>query len=292
MDVPVSGDGRSVTSLLELVARDPAAPWQDGDNIPWNDPGFSERMLAEHLSQEHDAASRRSETIESHVGWIHRDVLAGRRVKILDLGCGPGLYASRLASLGHECVGIDYSPASIAYAKKEAVESQLTCRYVEADIRQAEYGSGFGLAMLIYGELNVFRPDDATLILRKAHAALDPGGVLVIEPQTKEAVRAIGARRPFWNTAERGLFSDRPHLRLQEASWDAEARVATTRYFIVDASNGNIERYAQSAQAYSDEEYRELLEECGFGDIDIRPSLTGEPDFESDLMVLVGRRPV
>ena len=235
-----------VRSLLDLVRRERARPWQDGDNIPWHEPGFSQRMLAEHLSQEHDAASRRFETIEAHVGWIHRDVLAGRRTKILDLGCGPGLYSSRLASMGHECVGIDYSPASIAHARQEAEENDLNCQYVEADIRQGDFGGAFGLVMLISGELNVFRPDDAKLILRKAHAALDPGGILVIEPQTEEAVRAIGEQRPFWATAESGLFSDRPHLRLQEASWDDTARVATTRYFIIDAGDGSTERHAGS----------------------------------------------
>lgn len=282
---------QNVQSLLDLIVREPAAPWQDGDNIPWHEPGFSERMLAEHLSQEHDAASRRFETIETHVGWIHRDLLAGKRAKILDLGCGPGFYTSRLASMSHECVGIDYSPASIAYARKEAADTDLSCRYVEADIRQAGYGGGFGLVMLTYGELNVFRPDDAKLILSKAHTALDPGGILVIEPQTEEAVRAIGARRPFWATAESGLFSNRPHLRLQEASWDAEARVATTRYFIIDADDGSIERHAVSTQAYSEEEYRELLEDCGFADTETRPSLTGEPDAENDLMVFIAKRP-
>lgn len=286
------GDGQPLSSLMELVGREPAEPWQDGDNLPWHDRGFSKRMLAEHLSQEHDAASRRSEAIEEHIGWIHRDVLMGRRVKILDLGCGPGFYASRLASLGHECVGIDYSPASIAYAKEEVAGGQLNCRYVEADIRQAEYGSGFGLVMLIFGELNVFRPDDAKLILRKAHAALDPGGSLLIEPHTEESVRVMGQRRPFWTTAQQGLFSDRPHLRLQEAFWDEEARVATTRYFIVDANDGSVERLAQSMQAYSDEEYRTLLEACGFADVEFHPSLTGAAEGESDLIVLTAKKSV
>jgi SAM-dependent methyltransferase len=279
----------NVLSLLDLVDRSAAEPWRDGDNIPWHEPGFSKRMLAEHLSQEHDAASRCEETIEEHVGWIHKDVLAGRTTKVLDLACGPGLYASRLASMGHECVGIDYSPASIAHAKDEVGDTGLNCQYVEADIRQADYGSGFGLVMLIYGELNVFRPDDAKLILRKAHKALDPGGIIVLEPSTEEAVREIGARRPFWATAEIGLFSNRPHLRLQEASWDAEARVATTRYFIVDAEDGSVERFAGSTQAYSDEEYRELLKECGFEDIEFRPPLAG--DFNDHLMILIAKKP-
>ncbi len=108
-------------NLLDLVQRVPTpTPWSEGDNIPWNDPAFSMRMLREHLSQEHDAASRRTEKIETHIAWIHREWLPKRPSRILDLACGPGLYTSRLARLGHACIGIDYSPASIAYAEETA----------------------------------------------------------------------------------------------------------------------------------------------------------------------------
>ena len=108
-------------NLIDIIHR-PAnpVPYSEGEKIPWNDPVFSARMLREHLSQAHDAASRRFETIDKHVAWIHRTILAGRPAKILDLGCGPGLYASRLARLGHTCAGIDFSPASIAYAREQA----------------------------------------------------------------------------------------------------------------------------------------------------------------------------
>ena len=54
--------------LRDVVLRvQPPVPWSEGDNIPWNEPDFSERMLAEHLSQEHDLASRRFEIIDQHV---------------------------------------------------------------------------------------------------------------------------------------------------------------------------------------------------------------------------------
>ena len=107
--------------LLDLVHRTPVpAPWTEGEKIPWNDPGFSPRMLLEHLSQAHDAASRRFERIDAHVTWIHNELLNGRCRKVLDLCCGPGLYTSRLARLGHECTGIDFAPASIAYARRTA----------------------------------------------------------------------------------------------------------------------------------------------------------------------------
>jgi len=44
-------------NLTDLINRKMPEPW--AEKIPWDDPAFSERMLKEHLSQEHDAASRR-----------------------------------------------------------------------------------------------------------------------------------------------------------------------------------------------------------------------------------------
>jgi SAM-dependent methyltransferase len=279
-------------NLLGIVGRSsPSAPWSEGDNIPWHEPGFSERMLREHLTQAHDAASRRFGTIDRHVAWIHHHLLADRPTRILDLGCGPGLYASRLARLGHQCVGIDYSPASIAYAVEQAETGDLSCTYVLQDIRAAEYGTGFGLVMLIYGELNVFRPADARRILAKAQQALAEGGLLLLEPHTYAAVQRMGEEGPAWYSSPGGLFSPQPHLCLQESFWDAGSRTATIRYFVIDAANGQVTPYAQSLQAYTDHEYRTLFAENGFEAVEFYPSLTGdEAEAGGDLFALVGRK--
>jgi SAM-dependent methyltransferase len=134
-------------NLLDLIGRTPVpAPWAEGEKIPWNDPDFSARMLKEHLSQEQNAASRRSERIDAHVAWIHHELLDGNPTQVLDLGCGPGLYSNRLARLGHNCVGIDYSPASIAYAVRTAQKEGLPCTFLQEYIRTATYGTGFVLA--------------------------------------------------------------------------------------------------------------------------------------------------
>jgi SAM-dependent methyltransferase len=263
--------------LSEIADRaSPPEPWAEGDNIPWHEPGFSARMLREHLSQAHDAASRRLEIVERQVAWIFGHVLDGQAGRVLDLGCGPGLYAQRLAGLGCVCTGIDYSPASIDYARAQAEAAGLPCTYHLADLRQAAYGDGYDLAMLIFGEANVFRPADLQLILRKAWAALRPGGQLLLEPHTPHAVQALGHEPPGWSAKAAGLFSDRPHILLNEAFWDPAARAATHRYYVIDAGSGEVTRYAQSLQSYTEAGYRELLEQCGFREGRFYASLTGD----------------
>jgi SAM-dependent methyltransferase len=278
--------------LMEVVQRSRRPePWAEGEKIPWDEPGFSRRMLREHLSQEHDWASRRAVTIHKHVDWIHGEVLSGRPGRILDLGCGPGLYTSQLAKLGHECVGVDFSPASIEYARENAQSANLPCTYQLEDIREADYSSGHDLALFIFGEFNVFTPQDARQILQKALAAIRPGGSLLLEVHTFDVVHQIGLQLCSWYSTDSGLFSDLPHLCLQENFWDEGLSVATTRYFIVEAQTSRVVRYATSMQAYTQDQYRNLLEECGFQNIAFYPSLTGEFDpSQSDLFAILARK--
>jgi 2-polyprenyl-3-methyl-5-hydroxy-6-metoxy-1,4-benzoquinol methylase len=275
--------------LMDIIRRQAfPQPWVEGEKIPWNDPDFSQRMLQEHLSQEHDAASRRIRMIDDHVEWIHTQILFAKDGHILDLGCGPGLYTSRLARLGHTCTGIDFSPASIAYARELAKREQLSCRYIQKDIREAEYGDGYDLIMLIFGEFNVFKPADAQKILVKAAGALRPGGFLLLEAFKFQAVKEMVAQAKSWYSAQSGLFSDKPHICLIENFWDVATNVATERYYIIDAESGTVSPQAASTQAYTDQEYCELLSEAGFSEITFYPSLGMKDDQEtSDFMAIV-----
>jgi len=275
--------------LSDIVTRKAVpVPWEEGENIPWDDRDFSERMLKEHLSQTHDLASRRADKIDEHVEWIHGQLLGGRPARVLDLACGPGLYTSRLARLGHECVGIDFSPASIDYATDCAQRENLACRYSCEDVREAKYGDGFDLVMLIFGELNVFRSSDAAGILRKAHGALMHDGQLLLEPASVDCRRKEGCT---WYSAESGLFSDKPHLCLEEVLCEAESRTTTTRFYIIDASSNRVTRYAITYQAYTDAEYRDLLANCGFSQIEIFPALARSDDKpRGDLIAVTARK--
>lgn len=285
---------RKPMDLHDIVFRKKLVrPWEEGEKIPWNDPGFSARMLVEHLSQEHHAASRRTETIDRHVDWIHQYVLGGQAASVLDLGCGPGLYTSRLAGRGHTCTGIDFSPASINYARKIAMAENLNCTYHLMDLRQAPFGTGFDLVMFIYGEMNVFRPAEAQDILKKAYDCLSPDGILLLEPHTYAAVYGDGAYRSTWWSSAEGLFSATPHIVLYERWWDGSAETALDRYFILPADRGPITSYATSTQAYTEEGLQSILRAVGFTDIVPYPSLHGEADpTQDEFYALTARKSV
>jgi SAM-dependent methyltransferase len=244
-------------------------------------------MLREHLSQAQDAASRRAEIIDAHIRWIEGQ-LTRRPSRILDLGCGPGLYTNRLARLGHECTGIDYSPASIAFAREQVEREHLNCTYIEADIRLAEIEETFDLVMLISGELNVFSPPSARTVLNNARRALSPEGLLILEVHPYDVIREKGSRGRSWYDTTSDVFSDAPHVCLQEQVWHHDAHAVAIRYVIVDAASGDVSIYGQSFQAYTSGEFDELLEECGFDEPKRFASLSGR-DVDPQFEVLVAR---
>ena len=124
-----------LNTIIDQVA-DEAALWDGAYKIPWDDPDFSRRMLTEHLSQEHDLASRKREMIRTQVQWIHKHICNNTPAKLLDIGCGPGLYIEQFAALDYDCCGIDFSPASIEYAKINLGDN---ARLVNGDIRSVNF---------------------------------------------------------------------------------------------------------------------------------------------------------
>ncbi|WP_147820345.1 class I SAM-dependent methyltransferase [Salidesulfovibrio onnuriiensis] len=243
--------------------------WDGAYKIPWNEPGFSARMLEIHLSQETDLASRKLETIKKQAKWLKDNALRDEVSRILDLGCGPGLYADHFARDRHIYRGIDFSPASIAHARKQTGFPAL-CEFSEGDVTTTDFGEGYDLAMMIYGELNVFSPDQCRDILARAHAALNTGGTLALELHTVDAVKAAGTAPASWHKADSGLFSPRPYICLQENHWNGEHAVAVQYFHVLDAANGSAATMRSTTKAWSDDELEALLSAAGFRDMRFR----------------------
>ena len=259
-------------NLEELAALPPPVPWEGDSKIPWHEAEFSRRMLDEHLDQSHDMASRRLSLIERQVDFLFEKSLGGQPGRVLDLGCGPGLYTAAFAGRGCRCTGVDFSPASIEYARGKDPESN----YVLGDIREVEPGSGFDLAVLMYGEFNTFSRTDGVALLEMMRDAVFPGGSIALELQAEQVLRLRASGAPAWHVRSSSVFSGDPHLWLEDHHWFEDEAVGVNRFFVVD-DNGAIEMYTDTAQAYFPHECVELLQETGFRRISRAPNQIGDP---------------
>ena len=71
---------------------------------------------------------------------------------ILDLGCGTGAHAVRLAQAGFDVTGVDISEDMLAKARlraNEAAQSEVSC----ADIRELALGTQFDVATMMFAVL-------------------------------------------------------------------------------------------------------------------------------------------
>jgi SAM-dependent methyltransferase len=261
-------------------------PCPDYNHLPWNDPLFSRMSLIEHLSQDHDGASRRFYLIDQHVHWIEQSFLSGRPSNILDLCCGPGLYLQRFASMGHNCTGIDFSTASITYARDAAIQNELSINYLCEDIRKAEFGTQRDLVMIVWGDFNSFTPQDAHSLLVKCCEALSSKGTLILEVYTFNAVKARGNAPPSNWKADSGPFSDSVHKCKKEHVWNPDACSAEIRWIVTNLITQENNMHTEEWQAYTDADYKNMLNNTGLANIRKFPSLSGSSDSMSGELVV------
>ena len=270
-------DAAAVARLADALRRvyeraQPPIPWRDGSNLPWDDPAFSQRMLAEHLDQSHGAASRRRPEVLGQVermgAWL--GLSAGSR--LLDVTCGPGLYAVEFARRGVVVTGVDFGPASIAHARRLC--AGLPCEFIQQDVRSMDLdGQAFDAAMYIYGQCTVLKPDELRDVLRRIRRALRPGAPLLLEVLDDEKFDKRNSN--WWYTDQGGLWGDFPFLHLGERAWDQEQRAAVERFHVINLLTGEMQVYGLSDQAYSMEQMTAVLTESGFGHVTTYPAWDG-----------------
>lgn len=167
---------KEIDALIAATAR--PLPFEPSARNICTDPWIAPGMLAAHLDDSTDAASRAPAQRERAIGWI-ADLSPGRR-RVLDLGCGPGLYAEAFAARGCAVTGMDLSPSSVEHARASAAAKGLDIDYRRGDYSRDELGGGFELAMMIYCDFGALAPA-AELVLVRVREALAPGGLFVFD---------------------------------------------------------------------------------------------------------------
>jgi SAM-dependent methyltransferase len=195
-------------------------PFDPSVELDWGRPDYARRLLGEHLDQSHDGASRRRSVVAAQLRRLRR-LLPSPPVRILDAGCGPGLYAVPLAGLGYTVTGVDVSAAALQHARGLARDAHLsgTVRFVKGDLRDVALAPGrFDAALLVYFVLEAFARTEQPEVLKRIAASLAPDGMLIAELRLRPDQPP--GRIDWWDIVPNSLLSDRRHLLLGDAVYD------------------------------------------------------------------------
>lgn len=275
-----------LSELKHFQERPPL--FASGEPKFWTDPYIAGQMLAAHLDPNTDIASRRPETIQRSVAWIVQILGLKPGDSLIDLGCGPGLYANRLA-LDSLCVtGVDFSQNSIDYAIEAAHQNNLEATYRCQDYLQLEDESQYDVATLIYGDLCPLSPEQRTHLLANVHRALKPGGYFVLDVSTPSLRDRVGLKNG-WYVAQSGFWRPGPHLVLEQG-FAYEGDIFLDQYIVIE-ENGNISVYRNWFQDYTAVTIRAELESNKFTVESLWSDLMGAPyNPASDWIGVIARR--
>ena len=275
----------SIAELLIALRR--PMPFEPSDAPFWSDDYIADQLLIVHLDQNDDAASRPFTQLDLCVAALTRLGLTGPGRRVLDLGCGPGLVAERLAAGGAAVTGIDSSNRSLRYACESAGRHGLAIDYRYQDFCDLADIAAYDLVLQSYGEFGTL--DDAILssVLAACWRALRPGGVLVFDVTTPSAPAPEPTNE--WTLARGGLWRPGQYVLLTD-HLDYPGQVRCDRYVVLD---DDVTTYRLWKRSYDPIAITATLTRAGFVVEHLWSTLAGDAyQDRSPWLAVVARKPI
>lgn len=205
--------------------------------------------------------------------------------RVLDVGCGTGAAALRLACTGVEVVGVDASAAMITEARRKA--GGLPVRFEVARMEELDLGQSFDAAVSLFDSVNyVIDPGALQEAFRRIHAHLVPGGLWMFDMNTPYALEMELFTQDNLATGDEPKYEWR-------SRYDPKTRLATVKMRFYVREHGAIStlRETHVQRAYTLEEVDAMLGEAGFAVLDVYDAYTDLPPLAvSDRALFVARR--
>lgn len=271
---------------LQELLKDTKKPglYEPGNAVMWTDPYISRQVLDIHLNEHIDLGSRKPDTIQNTVDWILSQTRE-EKLRILDLGCGPGLYSTLLAQKGHEVTGVDFSENSISYARKEAQKNKLEIRYLYEDYTKLDLPeNSFDVVMLIFTDFGPLLPESREQLLSVIRKVMKPGGLFVFDILNDKDIKSM-VRPKSWEASEKGFWSKNRYLLLSESFLYEEEKVILYQNIVIEDHNTKVYRFW--THFFADSDLEEILGKSGFGHINFHHNVvpTGDGYESKDVTV-------
>ncbi len=228
------------------------------------------------------------ERSDAETAQVTRLLQMDRPQRVLDLACGFGRIANRLALLGHRVTGVEYQAGFLDIARSEAARYRMrtahqggSVEYIQGDMRAIDYQAQFDRTIMMFNSFGYFPDDENRLVLQAIQRALKPGGLLGFDVAHRDGV--LNDFHPHYVSEKEGS------LMINRFSFDVRSgRLRNDRIIIRDGVRRD---YPFSIRLYSVTEMRDLLAQAGLVLENVYGEWDGAPlEMDSPAMVVVARK--
>ncbi|MFC2079390.1 class I SAM-dependent methyltransferase, partial [Candidatus Bipolaricaulota bacterium] len=200
--------------------------------------------------------------------------------RIADFGCGPGLYAIRLAKLGASITGIDFSERSIEHARTVAAQAGLKVAYVNQDYLESETEDCFDedcfdIVLMIMCDFCALSPSQRLKMLAKFQQLLRPGGSVLLDVYSLNAFRQREETSSYGINLLDGFWSPNRYFGFHNTFKYEDAKVVLDKHTVVEAERTRT--VYNWLQYFSPESLRSEFEEAGFREPTLYGDVAGTP---------------
>ncbi len=200
----------------------------------WTEPHTAKQMLRYHLDKELPMASRKHVFIDQSAAWIAKHFNLSKGKKVADFGCGPGLYALRLARTGARVTGIDFSANSLAYARKSAKQEDVEIDYQQANYLSFNSGERYDLIVMIMCDYCALSPSQRASLLSIFKKHLSPQGRVLLDVYTLNSFNAREEASSYERQQLNGFWSSNDYFGFVNTFKYDEDKVVLDKYTIIE----------------------------------------------------------
>jgi SAM-dependent methyltransferase len=201
-------------------------------------------------------------------------------MEVLDLACGHGRIANRLAERGARVTGLDRTPLFLDVARRDAAERGVEVEYLEGDMRELPWEERFDRVVSWFTSFGYFDDEANRAVLGGVHAALRLGGALLVECNN------LAELLPRWRPATVRVKGD--DLVVDHHVFEPITGRADTERTVV--RDGRTRRFAFSVRMFVAAELGDWLREAGFDEVRFYDGAGDPLTAEGRRMIAVARR--
>lgn len=225
-----------------------------------------------------DAISPDISDAQAELIWRLLDVRAG--ADVLDLACGHGRLANRLAARGANVTGLDLTPMFLDLARAEAVARSVAVDYVLGDMRELPWTERFDIVVSWFTSFGYFDDPGNQLVLAQVAKCLRRGGRFVMDLNN-----LTGILRTYQSElvaeVDGNLMISRHRLE------PVSGRNTVERIIMRD---GQVRRVRFFVRLFAFPELRDWLLRAGFAEVQAYGDYGSELRPDSRRMIVVARR--